>query len=89
MDDINYQTYISKVKSPFIRKCPVRLRLDFASTYETTLKTCDPCDKPQNSLRVPTECEKVILERNNFITAVCRIFPMFTSLTSVDKCKLI
>ena len=40
-------------------------------------------------LHVLTECEEVILERNNFITAVCKVFPMFTNFTSINKYKWI
>ena len=64
VDNRNRYLYYQTIRSPHIRKCFARLRLDRGNNYNAeTEKKCDECDVPLNSTHLLTECTKSMSER--------------------------
>ncbi len=80
--------YCNKIKSHFIRKCFIRLRLDKASTYSTRpINVCETCNKEMNTKHIiigthPLEvAPSVEWERSNFVNgALIEAFLEFISV---------
>ena len=71
--------YYHKIRSPFVRKCFVRLRLDKSYKYimEENDNICDQCGVSMTSRHLLTECNKTYLERMAFIDKIKPIFSHF------------
>ncbi len=86
----NSDLYHKTIKSPFIRKCIARLRLDKANTFNSDIdKQCDQCNVLINSTHLLTECKKTSTERENFFHKMKMMFPSLLNMTKNNKCKTI
>ncbi len=77
---LNWKNWIER--SPHIRKCFARLRLDTANTFNIDSdKMCDLCEVPINSTHLLTERIKTVTERELFFSKVKIVFPRFINMT--------
>lgn len=90
-NNCNNLFYHKTIRSPHVRKCIARLRLDHANFYveDHKDKLCDLCGLHTNSIHILTECTKTVTERNIFLKKVNRSFPNFINMTSSHKSKII
>ena len=91
MDNRNRDLYYHTIRSPHIRKCFARLRLDRGNNYNAeTEKKCDECDVPHSSTHLLShECTESVSERRKFVDKMKVLFLIFIHMTIMNQCKVI
>jgi exonuclease III len=86
----NTDLYYKTIKSPYMRKCLARLRLDKASTFTGKVDNkCDACNTDSSSVHLLTECQKSVVERISFINKLRLLYPQYVTKSSADQCKIL
>ncbi len=82
--------YCNKIKSHFVRKCFIRLRLDKASTYSTLpINVCETCNKEMNTKHIIMECSKLENIRRKAFHEITRSDRNFKNMNKYDQLKYI
>ena len=90
-EQIDKYLYYNKIRSPVVRKCFVRLRLDNAYKYNSrdNDNICDQCNVNIDSKHLLTNCLKTNAERTIFINKITPFIPNIINMNSVDQMKFI